>query len=317
MAEFMAQPVLSARKTDGGGSGARMGAWSASWVVLGLLLTACGDLVYLFPQNNRNNQIDIQIQDDNTGTQTSFKRQDEEGYYSTEFGPYQFSWPAFDQYGQTGEFAYIQFYPLFPGVQALYGGQVTSAGAGWSLSGQEVDFEIRWDGSRSFPFVHKGTFMGSTVGGVSVTGDFTLSNMNCLADIFDYESEYECGRSFEAGGSYELDWTVRSDLNWCPAEVVDALLGSSREGSVSESRLKLGEVSMPCVNSYNNRVMCGQNPITVEVGGCTWQVLGRGGPAGYNESVVSGWFIVSASAECGGQPQLSLCETWLSGTPRG
>ncbi|MFM7199355.1 MAG: hypothetical protein ACKO6N_01075 [Myxococcota bacterium] len=163
MMERMAEPVFSAQQKHLEGSRVRVRAWSASCVVMGavmgLLLTACGDLVYLFPQNNRNNQIDIQIQDENTGTKTSFKLQDEEGYFSTEFGPYQFSWPAFDQYGQTGEFAYIQFYPLFPGVQALYGGQVTSAGAGWSLSGQEVDFEIRWEGSRSFPFVHKGTFM--------------------------------------------------------------------------------------------------------------------------------------------------------------
>lgn len=317
MAEILAQSVLSVRASQQWGTGPRARALSAAGAGLGLLLTGCGDLVYLFPQNNRNNEIDVQIQDDNVGTQTAFKLSDEEGYFATEFGPYQFSWPAFDQYGQTGEFAYIQFYPLFPGVQALYGGQVNTAGLSWSMSGQQVDFDIRWEGSRSFPFVHSGTFLGTSVGGVSVTGDFTLSNMNCLADSFDYDSEYECGRGFQVGGSYDVDWSVRSDLNWCPQGVVDALLGTGREGSVSGSRLTLGDVSMPCVEGYNKRVMCGQDPVTVEVDGCTWQVLGRGGPAGYSTSSVTGWFVVSASAECNGEPQLGLCETWLTGTPRG
>lgn len=285
-------------------------------LLTGLLTTACGDLVYLFPQNNRNNSIDIQISDANQGIETSFKLSDEEGYFASETGAYQFSWPAFDAYGQASEFAYIYFLPLIPGVQSLSGGQITNAAGSWSLLGQQVAFDVRWEGSRSFPFVHTGTFLGTAQGGVTVTGDFTLSNMNCLADVFDYDSEYECGLSFEAGGHHELTWSQRSDMSGCPQSVVDAFLGTERDGSVSESRLELGELSMPCVGGYNNRFMCGQNPVEVEAEGCSWKVLGRGGPSGYSEEVVSGWLFVTASFECTGDVQMEgMCQTGFSGTP--
>lgn len=212
--------------------------------------------------------------------------------------------------------AYIYFYPLFPGVQLLSGGQVMSPDGQWYLAGHAVDFDIRWEGSRSFPFVHTGTFLGNNVGGVTLKGDFTLSNMNCLADTFDYDSEYECGRSFETGGSYDMAWSIRSDLNFCPKAVVDAYVGTALDGSISEGKLTLGDLKMSCVAGYNNRYLCGQNPVEVDVDGCTWKVLGRGGPAGYNPSVVTGWFIVSASTDCGGEADIQLCETWFVGNPR-
>lgn len=286
----------------------------AAFCVLSLTATACGDLVYLFPQNNRNNSIDIELTDSNTGTGTRLKLSDEEGFVPTETGYYQFSWPSLEQYGQTSEMAFIYFVPLVPGIQTLGGGQVMTPDGTWYLNGHSVDLEIKWEGSRSFPFVHKGKFLGDTVGGVTVEGDFSLSNMNCLADIFDYDSTYECGLSFSAGGTYDMTWTVRSDANWCPQSVVDAYLGTDREGSVSESKLELGDVKLSCVENYNNRVMCGKNPVEVEAEGCTWQVLGRGGPAGYDPSVVTGWFVVSAGSDCASGEAPRICETWLFGS---
>lgn len=282
--------------------------------VLSLTATACGDLVFLFPQNNKKHSIDIEVIDANSGTGTQLKLSDEEGYVSTETGYYQFSWPSLDQYGQTSEMAFIYFIPLIPGAQVLGGGQVMTPDGTWYLNGQSVEMEVKWEGSRSFPFVHKGQFRGDDVSGVTVEGDFTLSTMNCLGSSFSYDSEYECGRSFHVGGSYDVTWTVRSDANWCPQGVVDAFLGTEREGSISESKLELGDIKLNCVQNYNKRVMCGKNPEEVEVDGCTWQVLGRGGPEGYDPSGVTGWFVVSASSECASDGIPRICETWLFGS---
>ena len=99
-----------------------------------------------------------------------------------------------------------------------------------------------------------------------------------------------------------------------PQGLVDAYLGTDMTGKISEGRLELGSKSLSCVNSYNNRVMCGENPKTLEVDGCEWQVLGRGGPTGYSPTSAEGWFIVSASSECAGGGAPLLCETWLTGT---
>lgn len=288
-----------------------------SWRVLPLLglgLCLACDIVYLLPQNDLKAEVDLELTDASGEVVTRLKLSDQTGYFSVNGEPaYQNSWPSFDEYGLVPEFVYIYFLPNFDGVQALRGGQIITPEGQWELTGHHVDLEVNWKNDRQFPFEHEGSFVGNEVNGYTLSGDFTLANPNCLASSFGYDDTNACGLAFSDAGSYDLSWSLHPEYQFCPQEVVDELIGGDLAGSVSLKKLKVGDVKLDCVESYNNRHLCGQDTRKVKVDGCEWQVVVRGGAEGYSPESVEAWVAVTATTLCE-TATVNLCDTWYVGT---
>ena len=283
-------------------------------ILVGLLsLNAGCDVVYLLPQNDQKNQVDLEVIDASGTTVVELHLEDQTGYYTDGVGAYLMSWPSFEAYGTGVDMVYFNFYPNFQGVQLLRGGEISTSQGSWAMGGHLIDMEVDWKNDRQFPFEHKGEFVEEAVGGITIKGNFTLSNTNCLNRVFAYDSYDSCGISYNDGGTYDVNWALHPQYQFCPQAVVDEIMGTDLSGMMSPKKLKIGDVSLKCVESYNTRVMCGQDTKTIKVDGCEWEVVVRGGPSGYEGGTPTGWLILSATSLCE-TASVNVCDTWFEGT---
>lgn len=287
------------------------------WLTTGLFtllgLNLGCDVVYLLPQEDAKRFVDVEVIDASGTTLAELHLKDQTGYFTDGVGAYLMSWPSFEEYGYAAEMVYFNFYPNFEGVQPLLGGEIRSPAGSWGLGGRLIDLEVNWDNDRQFPFVHKGEFVEEDIGGITIRGKFDLSNTNCLSSVFGYDSYDSCGDSYTDGGTYDVSWALHPQYQFCPRELVDEVVGTDLSGMMSPKKLKIGDASLKCVDSYNARHLCGDDPKTIKLDGCEWEVVLRGGPSGYEGGTPTGWFILSATTLCE-TATVNMCDTWFEGT---
>lgn len=267
-------------------------------ILLVSLLAGCA-------RNDRQNTFDLKITRAD-GSKESLSLKDRTGYFHRDSSLATMSWPSFDEYGIAEEFAYIDYAAMVPGPQQLTTGVITLAnGTTYDLGGNQVvaQMEVKWNGGKQFPVLQSGSFEAE-INGDLLEAEFTMAPSNCMNNIT---------RSGGCGGPYLLEEPM--DLTWvknfagCPEELVDAVLGSDLDGTLSEEEMTLGDTSLACEMNYNLEIMCGDDPFEVEVDGCTWTVFNYAYPENVAINGNYANFYMNAGNTCEGPDVPTACNT--------
>jgi hypothetical protein len=281
-----------------------------------LPLSACNlGLSFLLPQEPKEHHVDLEVHDAAGTKLTEVHLSERTAFFADGTGYQLMSWPSFDEFGTATDLVWFNFAPNFQGRQTLANGEIRTAQWGGALAGVEVDIDVNWTGDRSFPFQSEGTFVEDPDAPVQISGDFSLSGPNCMNSIGSFADIDTCGYEFtDPDGPYDVTWAPNPSFQFCPQGVVDAAIGTDFTGSISNNQVRLGDVKLECAKyNYNVRHMCGQDPFTVEVDGCEWEIVTRGAPSGDAAPAVGAVLIVSATTQCETAP-LPLCDSWFVGT---
>ena len=263
-----------------------------------LLLAGCA-------RDDRQNTFDLEITRAD-GSRDSLHLKDRTGYFHRDSALATMSWPSFDEYTTAVEFAFIDYAAMVPGPQRLAGGSIRMEdGTTYELAYLDViaHMEVEWRGGKEFPVTQKGSFE-LEVNGDALQAEFTMSPSNCMNNI---TRSGGCGGPYLHDEPVDLEWV--SDFQGCPAEVVEAAVGTDRSGLLAEDEMALGDVSLECTMNYNLEIMCGDDPFEVEVDGCTWTVFTYAYPENTALYGNYGVFYVNAGNTCEGDDVATACNT--------
>lgn len=237
------------------------------WAVL--VLAGCGSGAY--PRHSVD--VDIEYTD---GVTARFNRTDPTSYQFNGSGVAQIAWPSIAEYGGEEDQILVSFYPNVPGPQAVGYATVIDGGLRPAFSAMTT-FDVRWRGDRDMP-IELVAEVDDDSGGPLVQGSFTASDASCMTST-PTNTFTGCGEPIQ-GPTGATTWSAT--FEGCPAALVDAVLGG-RDGETGSDRVRVGDVELDCVTTFNDDVICGRDTETVTVDGCDWDVFvyaaGRGAVA--------------------------------------